>query len=280
MDSGIETIVDSRIERQQALCRSVLYQALALGFGPPAARTLTRLGGAAIDALAEAAAAIDDRRNTRLEPLAMALRRCPDAGSVDRLSESRRRLFGHTARGPFSPYETEYGEDTLFQKPQEMSDIAAFLRAFGLRLDPRAGERIDHVACEVELMAFLSRKEAHALEIDDAIMLGETRKAARLFLKDHLGRFLPAFAGRIQDADPEGFYGRLAALAAALLRHDCARLQVTPGPEALRLRAPIDDRAPMACGGASGCGPASCGDGPDGGEGPDGAEGPGGGGGA
>ena len=43
-----------------------------------------------------------------------------------------RALFGHTVRGPIPPYETEYGNEALFQQPQEMGDLMGFYQAFGL----------------------------------------------------------------------------------------------------------------------------------------------------
>ncbi|MBI1950834.1 MAG: molecular chaperone TorD family protein, partial [Acidobacteria bacterium] len=201
-----------------------------------------------------------------------ALAGASDARAVGTLTASHLGLFGHTVRGPVPAYETEYGEDTLFQKPQEMSDIAGFFSAFGLVLDPHRHERIDHISCELEFMAFLSRKEAHALEAGDAEMHRETRRAARLFLRDHLARFAPSFARRAAAVDPSGFYGRLALLCLDFIKAECDRHEAPPGPEMLRLRLPIDDGAPLACGAAEGCGvPGPCGGpeepGPDAGQG-------------
>ncbi len=48
------------------------------------------------------------------------------------LMASYRALFGHAVRGPIPPYETEYGNEALFQQPQEMGDLMGFYRAFGL----------------------------------------------------------------------------------------------------------------------------------------------------
>ncbi len=252
----------TRAGRDVALCRSLLYQALSLGFQTPTRRTCQHLGTVeAAAALAEAAALLDTERGTALQPRTLALAARRDATNHETLRRSYERIFGHTARGTAPPYEIEYGDDTLFEKPQEMSDLAGFLRAFGLVLDPSRHERIDHVSCELEFLAFLSRKEAHAIEIDDPEMAAETRRATRLFLKDHLGRFAPSFARRVMRADPDGFYGRLAALCLEFVKSECARFEVPSGPEMLRLRLPIDDRAPMACGGAEGCAPGPCGPG-------------------
>ena len=280
VNSTLQTPAGSKRDRDTALCRSLLYEALSLGFRPPVARTIERLAAPdAVAALAEAAGYLDEEaprppadRRSGLAARVRALAGASDARAVETLMASHLGLFGHTVRGPVPAYETEYGEDTLFQKPQEMSDIAGFFSAFGLVLDPRRHERIDHISCELEFMAFLSRKEAHALEAGDTEMHRETRRAARLFLRDHLARFAPSFARRAAAGDPSGFYGRLALLCLDFMKAECDRYEAPPGPEMLRLRLPIDDGAPMACGTAEGCGvPGPCGGpgepGPDGGQG-------------
>jgi len=260
MHTNPATGASAGLQRDIALARSLLYQALSLGFRPPTVLSRDRLAGAdGVRALARAALVIDVAQGTELEGRALHLARGREGGDLEALAVSHRRLFGHTVRGPIPAYETEYGEDTLFQKPQEMSDIAAFLRAFGLSLNPRRGERIDHVSTELEFLAFLTRKEAHALETVNAEMRAETVQAERSFLKDHLGRFVPSFAWRTRDADPDGFYGALADLGLEFVNAEGVRLGVPLGPEALRLRAPIDDAAPVACGDAEGCAPGPCG---------------------
>jgi TorA maturation chaperone TorD len=245
-----------------SLCRSILYEALSLGFRPPTRETLDRLGRSPSgEALVEAAAMLDPGRRTALEERAQALNARAATGDLESLVAAYRRLFGHTSRGPVPAYETEYGADTLFQRPQEMSDIAAFLRAFGLALVPRERERLDHVSCELEFLAFLARKQAHAFECRDQEMGAETRRATRLFLKDHLARFAPSFAGRVERGDPGGFYGALARLCLEFVRAESVRFDAPAGPETLRVREPIEDGAPMACGVPDGCAPGSCGDG-------------------
>ena len=66
--------------------------------------------------------------------------------------------------------------------------------AFGLMLRPDAHERIDHVSCECEFLCFLAYKEAYARTAGDTDMLAVTQRATALFLRDHLGRFAPAFS--------------------------------------------------------------------------------------
>ncbi len=267
MDTDLTASLAPAAKRDVALCRSLFYEALSLGFRPPAGGAPWRFGSAeAAAALAAAAALLDADARAVLETKVRALVSHDDLSDPAAQEAILLGLFGHTGRGTVPPYETEYGDDTLFERPQELSDLAGFLTAFGLRLGPATRERIDHISCELEFLAFLARKEAHAVETGDAEMAEETRRATRLFLRDHLGRFLPSFAHRVMRADPDGFYGRLAGLCLEFVRGECARFAVPIGPGLLRLRLPIEDQAPMACGsaggGVDGCAPGPGGPGP------------------
>jgi TorA maturation chaperone TorD len=235
----------------QTLSRATLYSALAVGFQTldeeGTERILSKKG---IDILALAAGMVDDTAVLA----ATALKLSKAAGSsVASLTTSHQRIFGHTARGPVCPYETEYGAEALFQQPQQLGDLAGFYKAFGLALNTAQHERLDHVSCECEFMAFLALKEAYAIEHDDPEMLEDTRKAGRLFLRDHLGRFGLAFARKLAREDQGGFYGTLGDLCFAFLNLECKRVGVAAGPLDLSLRPATDDRVPMACGSGAEC---------------------------
>jgi TorA maturation chaperone TorD len=242
MTAGTETALASA-ELDDALARSALYEVLALGFGPPTAAVIARLTSPASTAGLVAAAAIV---HPDLPPLLERLAAADVA--PDTLAAGYVRLFGHTAQGEAPLFETEYGADGLFLQPQQLADIGGFYRAAGLTVAPDANERPDHVRCECELLMFLARKEALAVARRDVEGVQTTRGIGRLFLRDHLGRFLPALAARLTRLDPDGFYGALGALAERFVEIECARAEVPAGPPALHLRLPVDDGAPMACG--------------------------------
>lgn len=232
-----------------ALCRSALYEALALGFRAPTRETVTRLASPeGAGALADALAVLDKAWGIELSSHG---RRLGGFCDFEALAASFHPLFGHTARGLVPPYETEYGDDSLFQPMHEMSDLAAFYRAFGLALAPMAHERLDHISCECEFLMFLTRKEAYALEQDDPAMLDDTRRAVRLFLRDHLGRWAPAFGRTLAREDSGGFFGTLGSLCVEFVSHECAQVGVTAGPEFVRLRSAAPADLPMACGPAT-----------------------------
>lgn len=237
------------LEAERALCRSVLYKALSLGFLPPTSETTMQLGSQeAARTLATAAAALDPGGEFNLCDTARALCRAQDADDVDALRDAYAILFGHTARGAVPPYETEYGKDAPFLQPQELSDIGGFYRAFGLVLSETVHERVDHVCCECEFMSFLSLKTAYALEAEQQDLLEESRRAHKLFLRDHLATFAVTFGRRLAREDPLGLYGRLGNLCIALIQGDCKRLGISSGPDNLSIRESVEDNTPMACG--------------------------------
>jgi hypothetical protein len=84
-------------------------------------------------------------------------------------------------------------------------------------------------------------------------MVEHTRQATRLFLRDHLGRFLAAFAKKLSREDRSGFYSTLAELGRAFVERESSCFQVPVGAINLGLRPADDDRVPMACGSGAEC---------------------------
>ena len=246
--------VDAAID--EALARSVLYHALALGLRPPVEGTAGSLGSPTGGSAIREAATFLDARGSSGEALSPAVEMfCGRAASpADRLV-AHARLFGHS-RGLVCPFETEYGAEGAFGQPQELADIAGSYLAFGLEPPEGGDERVDHAACECEFMDFLARKEAFARSSrqtsedpeEASEQLATVRSAARAFLRDHLGRFGRAFASRLIKEDADGFHGTLGVVLFRFLTQECHRLGLSPGPPSLELRPPVPDDTPMACG--------------------------------
>ncbi len=220
-----------------ALCRSAAYVALACGFAPVDEEMHRRV------ASPEGANALQ----RALDYLGVEATFAPPACTLEELVTRHEQLFGHTVRGEVTPYETEFGVASLFRQPREMQDLAGFFEAFGLRLPPDPHERIDHVRCECEFMAFLARKEAYSSERGDGETASRVATAGRLFLRDHLSGFAPALGARMQRADGDGFYGALGGVLRRFVEWDCARVGIEPGTPELRLRVAIEGDVPAAC---------------------------------
>jgi hypothetical protein len=190
-----------------------------------------------------------------LEPVTHAHPHLPDppvfrTADLQRFRSACAAVFGHAARGSCPLNEIEYGDlnaDPLFQ-PHRLADLAAFYRAFGVEVTPDAGERLDHISFELEFMCVLAAKEACGLEPNqDARLASVSRDAQRKFLREHPGRWLPAFARRLAGASDDPLLRQLARFTGAFILAECARFSVNAGAEDLLLR-PMDENAESLCG--------------------------------
>lgn len=225
-----------------ALARSAVYEAMALGLRPPTKELMARLGTeeqihdfANITCVLDAEEIEGEKKNTEnlSEVVCSIMQNMPL--DLENLQSLYGELFGHTARPKVPLYETEYGsEELVFQQPYELCDIAGFYSAFHLRMNSH--ERADNIVCECEFMCFLARKEAYSLEIENADMYEQTRRAQRLFLRDHLAKFAPAFGRLLEKEAIESFYKNLGSLCYHFIIQECARFDVTPGCETPILR--------------------------------------------
>ena len=235
--------------QEQIVCRGFIYNLLAAALQSPGEETLNELLQEKTRAsLSVLAAGLTEAGNTAAGGAVAAWAAEFNKLTPDGMRTGHARLFGHTARGIVCPYETEYGHEGAFQQPRQLGKIAGFYSAFGLTLRKDERERADHISCELEFMAFLSRKEAYALEHHDGEMLEATQKAVRLFLRDHLGRFGRAFGRLLRKEDAAGFFGKLGDVLYEFITIECLRLHFDPGPALLPLRSAEEAAVPMACG--------------------------------
>lgn len=232
-----------------AMARAFIYRFLAQAFADPtegnwawlsatenrrSLQSAVRVLAGGAPALAEAA----DAWLARLEPK-----------EFETFLESYLAAFGHAARGRCPLNEIEYGDikaDPLFQ-PHRLADLAAFYRAFGLEVADGADERQDHLCLELEFMCVLAAKEAYALEHQlEPGELPTCHDAQRRFLREHLGRWTPAFSRRLARLAGDSALGSLANLLQALIEAECERQGIPPGSEDLLLR-PVDEAAESLC---------------------------------
>lgn len=168
----------------------------------------------------------------------------------NKLQDTFVHLFGHAVRGTCPLYELEYGRGEIIQQTSILADITGFYSAFGVELTEEGNERPDHVSVECEFMSILSAKEAYAIHHEkDSESLKILCDAQRSFLEDHLARWMPSLARRVDEADPDGCYGVIARFAGAFNEAECRRLDINPGSSFLELR-PVDSvrDATLSCG--------------------------------
>ena len=232
----------------RAVARGALYRLAAQGFRTPDEHWLEALQDPAQDVVAigfaEAWSAAEGAPViSAIERLLDAL---PEPQAVAEIADLHRRLFGHTVAAKCPLYETEYGQWGAFQQPHTLADMAGAYRAFGLIPSADVPERPDHLCLECEFLYVLSHKEAWAHQHDGPAEVEVCHHARRVFLKNHLGRWLPSLASRLARHAPETFYARLGDLLMALVGHDCRALNVPLGDRDLAVG--CSDRPPQeAC---------------------------------
>ena len=143
--------------------------------------------------------------------------------------------------GPAAPREASYR--TTLQLGYLLAELEAYYGAFGYQPDPH--EPIDHVATEIDFVAFLRLKEALAQargQLDEANI---ARSAAEAFLADHLS----AIAAPLHESLRHSGLDYLSQASQELL----ARVgppRTKPGPEVAADLVQIED-ASFACGPSS-----------------------------
>lgn len=157
------------------------------------------------------------------------------------------RAFGLAAARECPPYETEFDPNAEpFYRAQQMADVAGFYRAFGLTPSPDMPERPDHVALELEFLAFVLLKKRQALaaageDPEAAEHVSVCEQAEHSFFRDHLAWWVPAFAAGLRRHGGAGFYTAVGRVLAALIPVERGRLGVdtpsvparpSPGPPA------------------------------------------------
>jgi TorA maturation chaperone TorD len=130
------------------------------------------------------------------------------------------RLFIPGAGGLCPALESEYSAPPGPGAALVAVELERQYRQLGLALAPHLLHTADHAATELEAMAFLCHREAHAREEDALVEVVETLRAEWSFLDRHLARWFPRFAHRLRHTSPTGFFPALVDAADAFVRHD------------------------------------------------------------
>lgn len=195
--------------------RAATARLLSIGFSPPDAATVGELGELA-SALSEEA------HDASLRDLAAAL---SDPAEAAELPLEYEALFG--GQVPCPPYEGSYEPDP-FRGTRQMADAAGFYRAFGAQPSGPAAERPDHIACQLEFLAFVEARHFTADaagESDEAQICAD---AADAFVHSHLARFMVPFCRSVEETTNSTVYRSLARVGARFIAEETRRRGITP----------------------------------------------------
>ncbi|WP_461394972.1 TorD/DmsD family molecular chaperone [Deferrisoma sp.] len=121
------------------------------------------------------------------------------------------------------PYGSVYLEEGRVVMGPSTQDVIRRYEDEGIAVDPEFQELPDHISAELEFLYVLAfRCRDAAARADEAAVRAYRRKQGE-FLRDHLLRWGPEFAGRVEERAGQGFYRELARCLRAFLAESEAR---------------------------------------------------------
>jgi anaerobic sulfite reductase subunit A len=136
------------------------------------------------------------------------------------------RLFSVGTGGALCPPHESYYLATPGRAAAAIAvELETEYRRLGLAMSPEARTLPDHVAVEMEAMAFMCGEEAEAWESRSLSRAAEILEQERSFMNSHLGKWFPLFSRCVLQRG-EGFYAAVVAAADAFIKHDMDLLNV------------------------------------------------------
>jgi len=225
------TDIDERARADEALARSLVYRALAQVFAYPLADRVAILSEEDLPFAAACAPSLC----TEVQDAVAAVVEAFGAQDTPGLESAYTALFQHVHSVDAPLYETDMTTPgDVLRQSQELADLGGFYRAFGMEPD---AERPDALSVELEFLHLLTYKLGWAIVQAEGSGHEICDKAQRAFLSDHVLRWVPDVARRIEALDGAGPYGRAATLLRMFLDDESTRLGVEPskGPRSIPL---------------------------------------------
>ncbi|MBI2851115.1 MAG: molecular chaperone TorD family protein [Chloroflexi bacterium] len=141
----------------------------------------------------------------------------PSDGFIANLAAEFTRLFRGLSRfnSPPPPYESVYVDGGALYG-SSTSDVINRFRQFGLAVQDN--EPPDHVAFELDFMAFLCEQERSCWETGGSGQQWLQEESS--YLNEHLIRWVPEFCQKTREFDKTGFYHALADITEGWIRYD------------------------------------------------------------
>lgn len=211
----------ARLEPGELLRRAVLFRTLAEGFAYP------RSGHAAAMRRRFVVARKAHAENRRIfrDGLLAAWR---EVGQEALAAEYACLFLGN---GPCSLHETAYGDGRRMNgRPVELADIGGFYSAFGMEPSASDPDLPDLLPTELEFHSILLVKQAYTVSRRLREQRDITEQAARIFLEQHLGRWVHAFAEGVSAHAALPVYRELARAVCEAVTVECRMMGVRPQP--------------------------------------------------
>lgn len=146
-----------------------------------------------------------------------------DLRSMDgmQIEEEYNAIFCVQPKAP--PYESFYVDPEGFGRGWVGVGLDRIYCAAGVGVSENHKEPPDHVAVELEFMAYLCSLQAQALAEQDKAASARAGRHQAGFLDQHLGIWFAAFARRVREASPGSFYDAVAGGADSFIAQELGR---------------------------------------------------------
>jgi len=121
-------------------------------------------------------------------------------------------LFLNASQRSVHPFESVYTSAERLMLQQSRDEVLAEYRRAGLERSADFKEPEDHVALELEFMAFLCRRAAAVMQEQEETACLAFLERQKAFLEGHLLVWLPAFCSDLEKASESDFYRGIARL--------------------------------------------------------------------
>ena len=133
-----------------------------------------------------------------------------NSGRFPQYREERRVEFARLFLGPQHPAAVPFASFYLSETKQLMTDITIQVRRYyldaGMAVTGLHRVPDDHIALELEFMAYLADESAKSLEKGDAGAASEGSARLESFHREHLAKWVPIFADRMHESAESDFY--------------------------------------------------------------------------
>ncbi|MEK7847747.1 MAG: molecular chaperone TorD family protein [Chloroflexota bacterium] len=142
------------------------------------------------------------------------------AGTADplELAVEYTRLFRGPVKAQAYPYESMYTDGEVLGR--SALDVMREYEQAGVGVSAEFKDLPDHIAAELEFMHYLCAREFEAGQAQDWEEAARFHRIGRSFVKDHLARWVPAFADCISQHATSHFYLALARATTEFIRRE------------------------------------------------------------
>jgi putative dimethyl sulfoxide reductase chaperone len=148
-----------------------------------------------------------------------------EATAQDEMRIEYSRLFVGPFKLPAPPYGSVYLDDGRRLMGDSTIDAIRRYREAGVDVDPVQEDVPDHIAIELEFMAYLVHLQEEAATAEDSDALRDALDKQIGFLDRHLCAWVPEFAAIVKAESESAFYTDLADATETFLAEDLARVR-------------------------------------------------------